>query len=54
MYENILKLIDDAIAEKQTLLSCYERNNQELREQVEKLENELAVLKGDQGNENSK
>ena len=54
MFENILKLIDDAIAEKQMLLSCYQHNNEELKEQVEKLKNELALLKGEQGNENSK
>lgn len=54
MYENILKLIDDAIAEKQILLDYYRDTNDELKEQIEKLENELAMLKGEQGNENSK
>ena len=59
MYENIAKVIDEAIAEKNLYLSIYKSENEKLKQECEELKKQLEathtllqeVVKGEANNE---
>jgi cell shape-determining protein MreC len=49
MYENIIKLIDEAIKDKNLLLNAYKSSNEELEKENKKLREMLAMCTEKEG-----
>lgn len=45
MYKNIMKVIDNAIAEKELVIQYYRDKEKEYKQEIETLKNEIELLK---------